>query len=201
MALVLCSRLVQGTLLFMAAEVLANAYLPWSPDNTPFRHAVDHDLESFVWVLLHLAVSTPEYEKAKSYLARRLPQLGAVDTDITMFSGEKHMFWVDTLKGWSDMGSLLQDHPLWNATNALHKTIIKYRNNKNTTTTASLYEGFAKILDSAAEELSVTESRKRPFEPSTPPKTSRKRVKTIVYRTPPNLRPRDKKPNYREDSE
>ena len=46
--------------MFMAFDVISGMHLGLKANpSPPFRHSVLHDLESFVWVLLYLAVTTP----------------------------------------------------------------------------------------------------------------------------------------------
>ena len=54
--------------MFMASEVIAGLYLGQElTPSPPSRHAIIHDLESFVWVLLYITLSTPDYDSARTF--------------------------------------------------------------------------------------------------------------------------------------
>ena len=193
--------------MFMASEVIAGLHLGQkSRPPPPFRHAIIHDLESFVWVLLYITVSTPDYNDARTFFlsAIRPRVCDEFQPDLSKFN-----FWTDTAYGWTRMADLLKSHPLWSTINSLHDAIDHCRELPLADRPGqypALYDQFVEILMTAATSVKSTTNRKRLINPASDYETETemrtKRFKTTVIHITParKLRPRDEQLHYREPS-
>jgi hypothetical protein len=178
----------------MAAEVLRNRTSD-SDDMSPFRHAVHHDLESFIWVLLYLAVSTPGYESAKTYFAE---SLATHSTNLANLAAHKHIFWSNSFRGWSGMGDQLNLHPIWPTIDAMRTALREFRAKKDITrhTYHELYDHLVQLLEDK-DTMATAGSHKRPLKDAS--ESVSKRVRTAVAMfSPKNLRKRTHTSSYNE---
>jgi hypothetical protein len=152
----------------MAADVLAGCNMSNPKDTTPFRHAVDHDLESFVFIILYMAVMTPGYPDALEHFFESL----RVEEDISLISlsVSKRAFWTDMAKQWSEMAGLLKSHPLWTVIQELHDVLDDFRGKEDASKEyQELYEDFLSRLESSRNAIIGQPSNKRPLESSFAP--------------------------------
>ena len=170
------------------------ALLDPDPD-TPFIHSLQHDLQSFIWVLFYLMALDNKSPYTYHAFFPEFP------SNLNWTGTQKYVLWTNQNKVWTRVAKEVAGHPLWNAVSRLREELLSFKGNDDAF--ATLYDQFDAILAEEAEVVrGISIKRKMPDSGHDEVSIHKKmRPKTKIHYTPTEEQEKEEEEEEEEDGD